>query len=87
MLTKAKPVAERVLSDLWGRKITLGQDEGLGGSDRSNVYRFQVLSVPLNGPRASSSSKRVNGPMNFMIPMDLKALLGGCLTNWRAFSS
>lgn len=43
MLPRAKPVAERVLSELWGNKISLGQNEKLGGSNRSNVYRFPVL--------------------------------------------
>ena len=50
MLPEVKPVAERVLSKLWRCKIALGQGEGLGGSDRSNVYRFPVLTGPSERP-------------------------------------
>lgn len=52
MLPEAKPAAERLLSELWGDKISLGQDESLGGSDRSKVYRFLVLSDSAGLPKS-----------------------------------
>ena len=52
MLPEAKPAAERVLSKLWGDEISLGQDESLGGSDRSKVYRFLVLSDSVELPKS-----------------------------------
>ncbi len=44
VLQKTKPVAERVLADAWGTTVVLADQERLGGSTRSNVYRYAVMS-------------------------------------------
>jgi hypothetical protein len=46
---ETRAAAERVLSDAWRGAVKLEGDEGLGGSNRSNVYRFSVKEGPENG--------------------------------------
>ena len=44
--------AERLLSDCFGGAVRLGDGEDLGGSSRSKVYRFSVVSHPAGMPES-----------------------------------
>jgi hypothetical protein len=45
-----KTIAEKILSEALGGKIRLEAGEGLGGSNRSKVYRLKVLEGPNHAP-------------------------------------
>ena len=42
MIQKARNETERILSKAWGKAVEVEDGEGLGGSNRSNVYRFSI---------------------------------------------
>lgn len=52
MLQETRPVAERVLSEAWGVTVELAREEGLGGSNRSHVYRYAVRSESPDVPES-----------------------------------
>lgn len=50
MHQETRLAAERALADAWGGRIELANEEGLGGSARSQVYRYVVRSGPREHP-------------------------------------
>ena len=51
-LKETRSSAEGALRDAWGERVSLQGGVGLGGSDRSNVYRFLVVDGPDNAPES-----------------------------------